>query len=204
MDILVGIHIAGDFIGGEYTCAKISLNDTDIKHIFQLSRKSKNHQTISEYGHYGSCELGDSDLDLEQPDRFYLDIAQLSDEESQQVVFATVEDGAKADVVQLCVDEEDFWFEGQFKHTDVRWETRMIPLSFLPQQLRPAARQVQSGSAPKADLNMTAEQMNAIHEKIARGVSHGLNAREIEATFQRHVTKAQLIRCMIELIERSH
>jgi hypothetical protein len=42
MDILVGIYIAGDFIGGEYTCAKISLNDTDIKHIFQLSRKSKN------------------------------------------------------------------------------------------------------------------------------------------------------------------
>lgn len=202
MDILVGIHISGDFMGGEYTCAKISLDDKDIKHIFQLSSKSKNHQTISEYGHYGSCELGDSDLDLEQPDRFYLDIAKLSDEESQQAVFMGVQEGAKVDVLQLCVDGEDFWFEGQFKHTDIHWETRMIPLAFLPQNLRPAARQ--SGSTPKADLNMTAEQMNAIHEKIAQGVSNGLNAREIEATFNRHVTKAQLIRCMIELIERNH
>jgi hypothetical protein len=49
---------------------------------------------------------------------------------------------------------------------------------------------------------MTTAEMNAIHEKIAQGIAHGLNAREIDRTFQRHVTKAQLIRCMIELIER--
>ena len=50
---------------------------------------------------------------------------------------------------------------------------------------------------------MTVEQMNAIHEKIAQGANHGLNAHEIEATFNRHVTKAQLIRCIVELIQRN-
>ena len=118
----------------------------------------------------------------------------------QQKVFASLED-VRIDVSQLNVDEHDFWWEGYFKHTDIRWTTNLIPLDFLPQKLRPQSGKSQTA---KPDLEMTAEQMNAIHEKIAAGIAAGLNAREIEATFQRHVTKAQLIRCMMELLERNH
>jgi hypothetical protein len=51
---------------------------------------------------------------------------------------------------------------------------------------------------------MTADQMNAIHEKIAAGINHGLNANEIVDTFQRHITKAQLVRVIWELIDRGN
>jgi hypothetical protein len=128
------------------------------------------------------------------------DLAKLTEEESQQAVFGALPEG-RSELVMLHVDGTDFWWEGVFKHTDVHWETRMIPLSFLPQPTA-AAKKVQSGSLP--DLNMTAEQMNAIHEKIAAGMNHGLNAREIERTFNQHITKAQLVRIIMELIERNH
>jgi len=206
MDILVGIHIGSDFNDGGINCAKISLDDKAIKHIFKLARRAKPGQIIQETDY--TPELGITELDLENDER-YRDLANLSKKEdlanlSEEVsVFAVPTDAPRVDCVQLCVDENDFWFEGMFKHTDVHWETRMIPLSFLPQHLRPVARQAQSGKH-LPDLNMTADQMNAIHEKIAQGIAQGLNAREIEATFQKHVTKAQFIRCMIELIERSH
>ena len=93
----------------------------------------------------------------------------------------------------------DFWWEGYFKHTSVSWETSQIPLSFLPQSLN-----VKPTPKKKSDLNMTAEQMNAIHNKIASGMNHGLNAREIVDTLNKDTTKAQLVRCIWELIERSN
>ena len=198
MDILVEIHIGSDWDGGGFNCARLSLGDKAIKNILKLAKRARNGQTIQEFDY--TPELGITDLDIEN--RHYLDIAKLSEEDPQQAVFmapdANSSDAPRVDVVQLNVDSTSFWFEGRFKHTDLHWETRMIPLEFLPQPAK------QSGKATAADLDMTAEEMNAIHEKIAKGIAHGLNAREIEATFNRHVTKAQLVRCMIELIERSH
>jgi hypothetical protein len=206
MDILVGIYIGSDWNDGGFNCARLSLDDKAIKHIFRLARQAckgqtatnLGSQTITEFDY--TPELGTTELDLENDIKScqYRDITGLSD-----VFKAPADDSNDApriDVCQIHVDKDDFWFEGRFKHTDVVWETRMIPLSFLPQDLRPAPRKIQSGNLP--DLEMTAEQMNAVHEKIAQGIARGLNAREIEATFQRHVTKAQLVRCMIELIER--
>jgi hypothetical protein len=200
MDILVGIHIGSDWNDGGFNCARLSLDDKAIKHIFTLAGKAKKGY-IAEFDY--TPELGTTQVDLSVDDP-YRNIADLPSTMGDNEVFKTPaedsNDAPRIDISELHVDKDDFWFEGVFKHTDVHWETRMIPLSFLPQELRPEARKVQSGNT--TDLNMTTEEMNAIHEKIAQGVSNGLNAREIEATFQRHVTKAQLIRCMIELIER--
>lgn len=192
MNILVGIHVSGDYNPG-IKAAQITLDDPLISEIFKLSKRAKRGQIISAYD--STPVLGTSDIDLENNP--VKDIADLSAMMGDTEIFCGSKEG-RSELVMLFVDGEDFWWEGVFKHTNTHWETRMIPLSFLPQ---PVVK-VESGSLP--DLNMTPEQMNAIHEKIARGISHGLNAREIEATFQRHVTKAQLIRCMMELIERSH
>jgi hypothetical protein len=205
MDILVGIHIASDWNDGKFNCARISLDDKAIKHIFKLARLANKGRSITEFDY--TPELGTTELNLESDHggqyRDISDMTKVSRKVYQRTFTAPADDSNDApriDVCQLHVDSTDFWFEGRFKHTDVIWETRMIPLSFLPQQLRPAARQVQSGK----DLNMTTQEMKAIHEKIAQGIARGLNAHEIDRTFQRHVTKVQLIRCMIELIERSH
>ena len=215
MDILVGVHIAGDWDPG-INAAKISLDDASIKRILKLSRRVRTGEILTAFD--STPELGTSDLDLENESQ-YKDIAKLSDEESQQAVFGALVNEGRSEIVTLYVDGTDFWWGGVFKHTNVPWETRMIPLSFLPvtkaqikalQNASPfeadrtgyLSGMLQSGNLP--DLNMTAEEMNAIHEKIARGISHGLNAREIDRTFQRHVTKAQLIRLLMEHIERNH
>ena len=192
MNILVGVHIAGDYNPG-INAAQISLDDALINKIFKLSRQATRGKIITVYDYTPS--LGNSKLDLEND--HVKDIANLSSMLGDDEIFCDSEDG-RSELVMLHVDGTDFWWEGVFKHTDVNWETRMIPLSFLPQ---PVVK-VESGSLP--DLNMTAEQMNAIHEKIATGISQGLNAREIDVTFQRHVTKAQLIRVIMELLERNH
>jgi len=210
MDILVGVHVGGDYNPG-INAAKISLDDAAIKNIFRLAKRAKHGEIISTYD--STPDLGTSDLDLAE----IQDIAELAKQDmgkplsaTLRTVFTDCPEEGRSDIVQLHVDQTDFWWEGMFKHTDVHWETRLIPLSFLP---KPAATKkaitcwrppfsVQSGNLP--DLNMTAEQMNAIHEKIAQGMSNGLNAREIDRTFNRHVTKAQLIRLLMEHIERNH
>jgi hypothetical protein len=194
MDILVGVHVGGDWNPG-VDAAKISLDDASIKRVLKLSRRARRPGEILTV--YDSTpDLGTSELDMENQQ--VKDMARLTEEESQQVVFGILPpDEARSDLVMLHVDGTDFWWEGVFKHTDVHWETRMIPLSFLPQPVV-----VESGNL--AETSMTAEQMNAIHEKIAAGMNHGLNAREIDRTFNRHVTKAQLIRVIMELIERDH
>jgi len=192
MDILVGVHIGGDYNPG-INAAKISLDDDRIKEVIKLSRRAKRGEIITAYD--STPDLGTSDLDLEDQQ-----VWRLTEEESQQAVFGALPEDGRSELVMLHCDGTDFWWEGVFKHSDVHWETRMIPLTFLPpnSHLPP----IKSGDLP--DLNMTAEQMNAIHEKIAQGMNHGLNAREIDRTFQRHVTKAQLIRVIMELLERDH
>jgi hypothetical protein len=197
MDILVGIHCGSDF--NEVNAAKVSLDETLINRIHILSRRAGTG-TISEFCNVP--ELGMSDLDLENSPP--MDMSKIT-EISSKAMFEAKED-VRTEIVELHVDKTDFWWEGVYKHTDIHWETRMIPLSILP---KPTAKKVESGShdqlirlASIPDLNMTVEQMNAIHEKIAQGMNHGLNAREIDRTFNRHVTKAQLIRCIMELIER--
>ena len=197
MNILVEVHVNNDFDDSGITCAKISLDDKAIKHIFQLAKKAGKDHTLQEFNY--TPDFGKSDLDFQQMVGHYWDIEKLEESfDANDKVFIPLED-VRIDIPQLNVDHHDFWWEGCFKNTDVRWSTRMIPLSSLPQELRSG-----SPKAAQPDLNMTAEQMNAIHEKIASGISHGLNAREIEATFNKKVTKAQLVRCMMELIERNH
>jgi hypothetical protein len=201
MNILVRVLVASDYDAG-VNAAKIELNDAAIKHILQLSKKAGKNNTISEFDY--SPELGTTDIDLEDNDLdngstlSYRDIDKLSDEESQQAVFGLSED-ARKDCVSLNVNDTDFWWDGYLKHSEIKWDTSLIPLSFLPQELN-----VKPTPKKKSDLNMTTEQINAIHEKIARGINHGLNAREIVDTFQRHITKAQLVRVIWELIERGH
>jgi hypothetical protein len=194
MNILVEVQVYNEYGNSDVSAAKIELSDAAIKRIFQLAKNTPQHGTTQIFDY--TPELGTADLGIE----FYLDMDKLSKKDLQQVIFKKAGEDVRLDAVQLNVDKTSFWWEGYFKHTNIKWETRIMPLDFLPQ---PAKKPVKA-TTPAADLNMTAEQMNAIHEKIARGISHGLNAREIEATFNRHVTKAQLIRCMIELIERSH
>lgn len=198
MDILVEVHINNDFDSSGITCAKISLDDMAIKHIFRLARKAGNSQTIQEFDY--TPELGKSDINFEQMEGTYWDIEKLkkSNPNYELEIFTPVED-VRMDCVQLNVDNDDFWWEGCFKNTDVHWTTRMIPLDFLPQELKPQSGKSQTA---KPDLEMTTAELNAIHEKIAAGIAAGLNAREIDATFQRHVTKAQLVRVIMELIYR--
>ena len=198
MDLLVKVQVDGDY-NSHITAAKISLDDAAIRHIQRAARDCRDGLNRSTFD--STPELGTSDLDMENDP--IKNLATLTEEESIQAVFGQDAE-VRTEVVELHIDKTDFWWEGVFKHTNVHWETKQIPVSLLPQitEPKPVARKIQSGDLP--ETLMTAEEMNAIHEKIARGVSHGLNALEIERTFQRHVTKAQLIRCMIELIERSH
>jgi hypothetical protein len=183
MDILVRIHVGTDWDEG-VNAAKVSLDEAGIKRILQLAKRVHKGQTFAEFDN--TPDLGTTDLDLVTES--YKDLSKLTEEESQQATFGSKED-VRSEIVQLHVDKTDFWWGGVFKHTNIHWETRMIPLAFLP---KPAVK-VESGK-PLPNLNMTYDQINTINEKIAQGYSHGLNAREIERTFQRHVTKAQLIR----------
>ena len=198
MDLLVKVIIGGEY-NSHISAAKISLDDALINEIFKLSRRATRGKISTVYD--STPSLGTSDLDLENHP--IKDLATLTEEESQQVVFKK-DDEVRMEFIELHVDSTDFWWEGAFKHTNSPWETEQIPLSLLPKlaESKPQTKKIQSGSLP--DLNMTAEQMNAIHEKIACGMNHGLNAREIDVTFQRHVTKAQLIRVIMELLERNH
>lgn len=196
MDLVVGVHVSGDADFG-INAAKISLDDSRIKDILKMAKRARRPgEILTAY----DCtpDLGTSDLDLENdPIR---NLTELTAEESQQAVFGLSDEG-RSELVMIHIDGKEFWWEGVFKHTDIRWETRMIPMSLLPQPVKKSGART---TTPKSDLNMTPEQMNLIHEKIARGINSGLNAREIEKTFNRHVTKAQLIRCLMELIERTH
>ena len=207
MNILVQVHINNDWDDSGVQCAKISLDEAGIKRIFRLAQKAGEQHTIQEFDY--TPDFGTSELDLDNMDGHYWDIDKLAETNplpegvDQQKVFASLED-VRIDVSQLNVDHHDFWWEGCFKHTDVRWTTNLIPLDFLPQEFRQSGSKATTPPAQSADLNMTAEQMNAIHEKIAAGMAHGLNAREIVATFNKKVTLAQLVRVIMEHIERDH
>ena len=198
--ILVRVHIPGD---ADYNvnAAQIELSDKDIKRIFQLSKKAGFRDTVNTYDY--SPELGWTELNLEDNDLnkgttlSYRNIDKLPKKESKEPRVFVYETDARKDCVQLYVNDTDFWWEGHFKHTNNTWSTSPIPLTFLP-------KIVTSSQNQKSDLNMTPEQMNAIHEKIASGINHGLNAREIVTTFNRHITKAQLVRVIWELMERKH
>lgn len=189
MDILVGVHVGANW-PNNVNCAKISLDDAAIKNILRLAKKAGENRTII-YDH--TPELGWTELDMDTAD----DTSYRNFQEAEFVLM-----DQRSDVVELHVDGTDFWWEGLFKHTDTHWETRMIPLSFLPQPKVESGKKLQD--LQLLDVELTAEGMNAIHNKIATGMAQGLNAREIDATFQRHVTKAQLIRCIVELIERGY
>jgi hypothetical protein len=207
MKLLVRIHVTGDNDNG-VNAAEVELNDSAIKHIFQLSKKAGNNNTISEFDY--SPELGWTELNLEDNDLdkgytlAYRDLDRLPSGEvkgtkNKKPKVFVFETDARKDCVMLNVNDTDFWWEGYFKHTDIKWDTSPIPLSFLYLKVK-----VKSAPKKKSDLNMTAAEMNAIHEKIAAGINQGLNAREIVDTFQRHITKAQLVRVIWELLERSH
>jgi hypothetical protein len=203
MDILVKVHVGGDY-NSHITAAKVSLDEAAIKHIQRAARDcAKDGLNRSTWDN--SPELGTSDLDLEiNP---IMDMASLADPKSWglgQVTLFKRDEEIRTEIVELHFDSTDFWWEGVFKHTDTHWETAIIPVSLLPQLTdpKPVPKTIESGSLP--ETLMTADEMNAIHEKIAQGMNHGLNAREIDATFQRHVTKAQLIRLLMEHIERNH
>jgi hypothetical protein len=201
MKLLVKVRIANDY-DDDVNAALIELNDAAIRSIFKLSRKAGKHSTISNYDY--SPELGNTDLNLEDNDLnegttlAYRNLDKLLLKELKLEAFKINPD-ARKDGVSINVNDIDFWWEGYFKHTSIKWETSMIPLSFLPQKLN-----VKSTPKKKSDLNMTADQMNAIHEKIAAGINHGLNANEIVDTFNRHITKAQLVRVIWELIDRGN
>jgi hypothetical protein len=205
MKILVGVHVASDYDAG-VNAAQIELNDTAIKHILKLSKKAGKNNTISEYDY--SPELGNTELNLEDNDLdkgytlAYRDLDRLPSGEvkgakNKRPKVFVFESDARKDCVALNVNDTEFWWDGYFKHTEVKWATSAIPLIFLPNKLIPAPKN-------KSDQSMTTEQMNALHEKIAAGMNQGLNALEIMDTFNRHITKAQLVRVIMELIERKH
>ena len=209
MNILVDVHINNDFDDSGITCAQISLDDKVIKRIFRLAKKAGKHQTIQEFDFY-TPTLGATEIDFSafKGQHYYLDMekfpALIQAEKYPPLKDTEIFEpkDARIDACHLNVDKYEFWWEGVFKHSDIRWCTQLIPLSFLPKPAQSGTTQTEGPAKP--DLEMTAEQMNTIHEKIASGMSHGLNAREIEATFNRHVTKAQLVRCMMELLEMNH
>jgi len=193
LNLLVGVHIGGDYNPG-IDAAQISLDNDSIKHILQLSRQTKPGQLITEFN--SIPELGTSDLDTENEPIRNLD--EISEIDAHQGVFGSLmgEEG-RSEIMTLVVDKTHFWWEGVFKHTDVHWETKQIPLNILPKVLRPTK---QSGSTTPKEL--TPEQRSAIREKIAAGRNAGLTALEIDRTFQRHVTKAHYVEIILELIER--
>lgn len=205
MKILVQVHIEGDFITRINT-ALIDLNDTDIMRIFKLARKVKSGQTLLDYDY--TPELGKSDIwynnDNEEEsdittvyDSNYLNYDKLPKMFNGQPTFEEVIEDS-LDCVEMNVDSTDFWWSGVFKHTTCRWETRMIPLSFLPQELGAKT------TTPKAVQAITPEQLNTIHKNIEAGMEKGLNAREIEATLLKKATKAQLVTVIMGLLERKN
>ena len=209
MNILVGIHINGDYTpDSELNCVNIILDDAAIKDIFKISNKAvKAKGTISQFDY--RPKLGKTFVDaIAHETEPYIDVdkTDLSDMMGDNEIFFELPQ-VRSDVIQLHVNDTDFWWEGMFKHTYVHWETRMIPLAFLPQELRPPARH-QSGKSQTAltrpEVELTAAGIDALLEKISRGIAQGLNSREIDDQFNRHVTKAQLIRCITHLLEKGN
>ena len=203
MKILVQVYIEGDFIT-KIDSALIDLNDAAIKNIFKQSRKVKSGQTFVEWD--GTPELGKSEIWNNNDTNEELDITTTYDANyynydrlpkvfNGQPTFEEITEDS-VDTVELNVDSTDFWWSGVFKHTTCRWETRMIPIKFLPQEL--GART----TTPKAVQAITTAQLNAVHKAIEAGMEKGLNAREIESTLLKIATKAQLVTVIIELLER--
>jgi hypothetical protein len=204
MKILVQVHIEGDFLT-KINTALIDLSDTDIMRIFKQSRKVKSGQTFSASDY--TPDLGKSEIwynnDTEEESDIttvyndnYLNYDKLPKVFNGQPTFEKVTEDS-IDTVELNVDSTDFWWSGVFKHTTCRWETRMIPIKFLPQEL--GART----TTPKAVQAITVAQLNAIHKNIEAGMEKGLNAREIESTLLKKATKAQLVSVIMELLERN-
>jgi len=127
MELLVGVHVQGDWNPG-IDAAQISLYDKLIQNIQELAKRARPGEIISAFE--SSPNLGTSDLDLENQQVIVLE--ELSEEESQQAVFGELMDEGRSEICELHVDKTDFWWSGVFKHTDVHWETRIIPLSILP------------------------------------------------------------------------
>lgn len=189
MNILVQVHIMDDF-SDEVNAASISLDDKAIKHIFKLSRKA-GRDRISEWNYtpeFG-CLIDTKDDGCE--DKIFEKYPYLSLTESKMAKLFRVVDDFRSHVVELNVDKSDFWWSGNIKHTNIQWETRMIPLSFISVGLKEPAP-----AKPKADLNISLEDRIKILEKITTGVSSGLNDREIAEVSLKGVSKAQLVACL--------
>lgn len=192
MNILVQVYIMDEWCD-DVNMASISLDDAAIKHIRQLSKKAKRTR-ISEWD--STPELGnfiDSDGCPCPEDEFFAEIPYLSQTPEEIPKVFKVNEDFRTDVCELHVDGEDFWYSGHIKHTDTVWETKMIPVSFLPQtepKIKPAK--------PKADLNLSLEDRVTILEKIAAGVNSGLNDREIAEVSLKGVSKAHLVACIRE------
>jgi hypothetical protein len=191
MDILVAVHVGEGCSGNGVNCALISLCDDSIKQLHKMAKRAGS-QSSNDY----PPELGKTELELEE----FREMTELKSSLSAMVgsneIFTALHD-VRVECVQVHVDSTHFWWEGVFKHTDVHWETRMIPLSILPaiQSGKPARQ-------PQVSDSITETQINSVLEKVAQGMAHGLNSKEIEATFNRHITKAHLVQCISYLIQK--
>jgi hypothetical protein len=186
IEILVAIHASDS----PATCALIFLEDKEIRNIIRMSKRADKHGHASTFDY--SPALGNTEVDLS--DVPYRNVTDLSSMMGDNEIF-TEDPSIRKDAVELHVSQTEFWWSGYFKHTDIQWETNLIPLSLLPQR---AARQ----SGRKEYSPLPQEKSNEIIEKIARGCAHGLNAREITQSFQRHVTLEQLVQCVIDSLQK--
>lgn len=193
MDILVAVHI-GSYWDADVNCALISLCDDGIKQLLKMAKKAGAQSTIVDYDY--TPELGKTELKLEEFREMTELKASLSAMVGSNEIFTELPD-VRVECVQIHVDNKHFWWEGLFKHTDIHWETKQIPLSILP-----AIQSGKTARQPQVSDSITETQINSVLEKVAQGMAHGLNSKEIKASFNRHVTKVHLVQCISYLIQR--
>lgn len=134
IDLLVQVYIANEWCN-DANCARILLTNDLVKQIFTLHKRAGKHNTTKTWEY--SPELGNTEVDLNIFS--YRNMADLSSMMGDSKIFKENPD-CRIDAVELNVDSSHFWWSGRFKHSDIDWETRQIPLNFIPKEMRPKSR----------------------------------------------------------------
>lgn len=138
MEFLVKLFIQSNFYGIGCNCAKIKLNDNNIKNIHKLLKRTSKENIVNEFDYareFGNIEIGNTNLDIDNSE--IINIEELSETTDLfQTVFEIPNPTPRIYTPEFNVNEKYFWWSGYFKHTNVQWETSNIPLYLLPAKFK--------------------------------------------------------------------
>lgn len=185
MDLLISACPDSEW-DNSFNCVRIYLDENLIKRIFRLSRKAGKNNTVTEFE--SSPVPGNTTIDF--TDYNYRNIEDLSSMMGDDEIFKENTE-VSVDVLELYVDNTDFWWTGQFKHSGGGWRTRMIPLSILPQELRIIPPK-------KTPQELSPQQIEEILTIARSGIEPLTPGTEIP----KHITRAHLFQVIKLLLKK--